>query len=402
MSDASFTTFTNCRYCLNGKLVDDRLVVSGDSGTILNTTGYIGGDIIDLDDAIIAPGFLELHTNGVHGFHFTHYEDSNQYQSRLNDTARYYATQGVTGFWATIPTVSSENFKKILPSLSPQDFPGGASLLGAHAEGPFLWPSKKGAHNASLFASPPTTPVDIYGNVSLQKSLKLVTVAPEIPGSATTISTLTTHGIKVSLGHSDAAIEQGAVGLSAGAIMLTHVLNATSPLTSRAPGLAGLITLPENNTPKPPYYSIIADGHHLHPSTLAFLHRAAPQRSILITDSIELSGLADGVHPGHAQIPFPQRKQGTRATIDGTETLIGGCISLQECVRNLIKWTGCGIAEAVQSATENIASMMGIDGEGGRGFLVPGQRADLCVLNDEGEVLQTWISGKKVWDKDGI
>lgn len=171
-------------------------------------------------------------------------------------------------------------------------------------------------------------------------------------------------------------------------------------LDSRAPGLAGLISLPNTHNPAPPYYTIIADGQHLHPSTVSLLYRANPKRAITITDSIELASLPNGTYPGHSQIPFEQTKRGDRATIAGTDTLIGGCIPLQQSVRNLMEWSGCGIAEAVGTVTENVAGLMGIDGEGGRGVLKEGRRADLTVLSEEGEVLQTWIAGAKVWDKE--
>jgi N-acetylglucosamine-6-phosphate deacetylase len=112
-----FTTFTNCRLCINGELVEgERLVVSEDTGLILEGTGFIGGEIVDLDDAIIAPGFLELQTNGVNGFHFTHFEGEKQYAEKLKETAEYYVTKGITGFWATIPTVSSDNYQKVRSS----------------------------------------------------------------------------------------------------------------------------------------------------------------------------------------------------------------------------------------------------------------------------------------------
>jgi len=171
-----------------------------------------------------------------------------------------------------------------------------------------------------------------------------------------------------------------------------------TPLHHRDPGLAGLITLPEQNEHgvAPPYFSIIPDGNHLHPSVVTLLHRANPRRSILITDSIELAGLEDGVYPGHAQIPHPQRKRGNRATIEGTETLIGGCMSLHEGVRNLMKWSGCGVAQAVRCVTENVADMMGLTDVG---KLEQGRRADFVVLSEEGELLQTWVGAKKVWEK---
>ena len=225
-------------------------------------------------------------------------------------------------------------------------------------------------------------------------------MTPEIPDSSSLIRTLTSQGIKVSLGHTTATYADGLSGLRAGATCLTHTLNAMPPLLSRNPGLAGLISLPPAHDPNPPYYTIIPDGQHLHPQTVSLLHRANPKRSILVTDSIELSGLADGIYPGHSQISSRQIKTGPRATIEGTDTLIGGCISLQQGVRNLMEWSGCGIAEAVGTVTENVAGLMSIDGKGGRGILKEGRRADLCVLNESGEVLQTWVAGVKVWDRE--
>lgn len=201
------------------------------------------------------------------------------------------------------------------------------------------------------------------------------------------------------MGHSTATYEQGLAGLKAGATGLTHTLNAMPAFSSREPGLAGLISLPERDV-SPPHYSIIADGEHLHPNTVSLLYRCNPKRAMLITDSIELASLDNGTYPGHSQIASKQVKNGTRATIAGTDTLIGGCIPLQSSVRNLMEWSGCGIAEAVCTVTENVAAFMGIDGDGGRGVLKEGRRADLTVLNEQGDVLQTWVAGHKVWDKE--
>lgn len=290
--------------------------------------------------------------------------------------------------------------EQILPCLKPRDIASSASLLGAHTEGPYLHPSKKGAHNESLFQSCSTPASSVYGSSNVASSLKLVTLAPELPDSSGFIQRLTSQGIKVSMGHSTSSYADGLAGLKAGATCLTHTLNAMPPLQSRAPGLAGLISLPPKHFPASPYFTIIADGEHLHPQTVSLLHRCNPTKSIIVTDSIELADLPDGTYPGHSQIPFEQTKSGRRATIAGTDTLIGGCIPLQQSVRNLMEWSGCGIAEAVGTVTENVARFMEIDGQGGRGILKQGRRADLCVLDNSGEVLQTWVSGVKVWDKD--
>ena len=104
---------------IGGELVSDQLVVSEDTGLILPRTGYIGGDAVDLEEGIIAPGLLELQTNGLLGFHFTHFENEQQYAAEVDKAAKYLVTQGVTGFWATVPTVSSDEFKQVLV-LSPK------------------------------------------------------------------------------------------------------------------------------------------------------------------------------------------------------------------------------------------------------------------------------------------
>lgn len=124
-----FTLFTNCRYVLDGQLVDDHLVISDETGLILKREGYIGGEAVDLDDNIIAPGFLELHTNGANGFHFTHFEDETSYGRKVDDIARYYATQGVTGFWATIPTVKGDEFRRVCQTVNNWSFKTTSSTL---------------------------------------------------------------------------------------------------------------------------------------------------------------------------------------------------------------------------------------------------------------------------------
>lgn len=109
-----FTTFVNGRICRNGEIVEgDQLVVSEETGKILRRTGYIGGEIIDLEDAIVAPGYLELQTNGLLGFHFTQFEDEQQYSKELEKVSKHLLTSGVTSFWATVPTVSKIDYEKV-------------------------------------------------------------------------------------------------------------------------------------------------------------------------------------------------------------------------------------------------------------------------------------------------
>lgn len=395
------TSLHNFSLCDGGKLIpynanEKYLQYSPESGLIIGSSDVPTDDVIDLQGTIVAPGFLELQTNGMRGFHFTHFEDEVSYASKIDEVARYLPSQGVTGFYITIPTVSSKAFKTILLHTKPREISRGASLLGAHAEGPYLHPAKKGAHNSSLFFEPTTSPVEVYGHVANDSStLKLVTLAPEGNESAKLIKQLTGKGIRVSLGHSNATYDQGLSAVESGASCLTHTLNAMAPLHHRDPGLAGLVTAaPSKNAS--PYFSIIPDGNHLHPSVVSMLFRANPQKCIVITDSIELAGLEDGVYPGHAQIPHQQEKKGTKVVIEGTETLIGGCASLAKCVRNVIEWSGCEVAEGVRSVTQSISDLMGDDT---RGRLSAGRRADFVVLDNKANVLQTWVGGRKVWEE---
>jgi N-acetylglucosamine-6-phosphate deacetylase len=225
-----------------------------------------------------------------------------------------------------------------------------------------------------------------------------MTLAPELSESELLIRSLVNSDVRVSLGHSTASYDQGLKALSEGASGLTKTMNCMPPLHHRDPGLAGLIVLPESGNAKAPYYSVIADGHHIHPSVVTMLYRAAPQRCILVSDSIELAGLPDGTYPGNALVSQQQVKAGPVATIEGTSTLIGSCITVDESVKNIIKWSGCTVAEAVRCVTENVADMMGIMD---RGVLQEGRRADFVVLDDDGNVLETWIEGQQVWRAEG-
>jgi N-acetylglucosamine-6-phosphate deacetylase len=145
--------------------------------------------------------------------------------------------------------------------------------------------------------------------------------------------------------------------------------------------------------PTPPYFSLIADAIHLHPRIVGIAYRSSPSHCILITDSIELSGLADGMYPGHAQIPFNQLKEGNKVTIEDTNTLIGTCIGLDECVRNLMTWAEIPVQEAVRCVTENVANATGLTD---RGKLEVGRRGDFVILGFDGVVQETWVLGKKV------
>lgn len=252
--------------------------------------------------------------------------------------------------------------------------------------------------------------------------IKYITIAPELNGALDMIRDIRASfpHIVVSIGHSTASYETGAQAVQAGARSLTHIFNAMNPLHHRDPGLAGTIGMPiaasmtdpmdmrsDNigSHPLPsPYFTMIPDLVHLHPAIMRICYYSNPSRCILITDSIELAGLPDGIYPPNGQITYAQRKQGNRATNVADlskgekETLIGSCITLPEGVRNMTDATGVTLAEAVRCASSNIVDLMH---DGDRGRLVVGKRADIVVLDKKGYVKQTWIGGKLAFRREG-
>lgn len=233
--------------------------------------------------------------------------------------------------------------------------------------------------------------------------IKYITIAPELDGALSMIQEirqLYPH-IVISVGHSTATYDIGEQAVQLGASSITHVFNAMVPLHHRDPGLSGLISTPPSVTS--PYFTLIPDLIHLHPAVLRMCYQASPSRCILITDSIELAGLPDGIYPANGQITYPQRKLGNRATnvVDGRqgeqETLIGSCITLPEGIRNMVRAAGVTMAEAVMCASMNIAELIKDES---RGRLVAGRRADFVVFDPSGHVKQTWISGQLIWRDD--
>ena len=235
------TQFINCRQCIDGKLVSTPLTIDSRGLIIPNSPLPENSPQVDLQNAIISPGFIELQINGALGFHFAHYYDPESYQLGVRKLAKYLACTGVTGFYPTIPTVSPHIFQQALPFLQPASSPDAASILGAHVEGPFLAPSKKGAHDAASMHIPSSASLEsIYGQGNLVQSIKVLTLAPELPGALAHIEKLTRdYGVRVSMGHSAATYEEGLEGMKAGANLITHTFNAMNPLHHREPGLPG-------------------------------------------------------------------------------------------------------------------------------------------------------------------
>jgi len=272
--------------------------------------------------------------------------------------------------------------------------------LGAFAEGPFLSPSKNGIHKLAVLRSPTNGIADLeecYGpsNVdSTTSSIALFNQAPEQPGALDAIRGLKKRGFKVAIGHSAATYEQAREAVNAGATMITHLFNAMEPLHHRNPGIFGLLGTQSIPPIKKPYFGIIADGIHVHPTAINIAWNAHPAGFILVTDAMHLVGLPDGIYDwtnGDRII-----KKGSLLKLEGTDKIAGSSITLLECVNNFLKWSSVSIAEALGAVTSTPARMLDLTAR--KGVLSPGADADLVILDEtKDEVGSTQLKLAQVW-----
>ena len=304
------------------------------------------------------------------------------------------------------------NTRQALPFLGPsgclRDPSYGSESLGAHCEGPFLNPTKNGIHNVDVLQTPINGISDLascYGSANLESSssVRLITLAPELSGALSTIPSLTERGIAVSIGHSEASYEEAKAGIGAGATMITHLFNAMKPLHHRNPGIFGLLGT-ESRTVSKPYFGIIADGIHLHPTSIKIACNAHPDGLILVTDAMRLAGMPDGTYDWTNGSRIV--KHGALLTLEENGKIAGSSIQLIDCVTNFLNWTRSSVPGALKAVTETPAKMLGLQDV--KGTLKEGADADLVVLDlheggvgEEKKLIvdQVWKFGTKVYDK---
>ena len=240
---------------------------------------------------------------------------------------------------------------------------------------------------------------ETYGSANLREDFGVttVTLAPERKGAVEIIRALSRQGIVVSMGHTDATLGDGQKAMGNGATLITHMFNAMQPFHHREPALLGLVAeqsgggMVNENTSgmKELYFSIIADGIHAHPTAVRLAHSLCPDRAILITDAMSAMGLGDGEHSlGDTRVMV----KGMKATVAGTDTLAGSVASMDVCIRSYRKYTQCSTGQALESATLHPAKVLGIHDKKGR--IKVGADADLVLLDDDLNVMKTWVGGR--------
>jgi N-acetylglucosamine-6-phosphate deacetylase len=338
-----------------------------------------------LDAGVLLPGLVDLQVNGYFGI-----ELQNADGRGLGEVARRLPETGTTAFAPTFITAPLAGLCASLRAATPP-LPEGhnaSRVLGLHAEGPFISPERRGAHDARWIADPSRAAVDELLEAGAGR-LRLVTLAPERPGALAAIDRLVRAGVVVAVGHSDATARQVAAAADHGARMVTHLFNAQRPLHHREPGVVGAALSDRRLTS-----GLIADLHHVSAQACLIAFAAAPGRIALVTDAAACAGMPPGRYLlGGAPIELPAGDGSPPARADGT--LAGSSLRMDAAVANMVT-AGVGLAAAVAAATRVPADLIG---RPDLGRIAPGAAADLVWLDEDLRTRATWISGARVYPR---
>jgi N-acetylglucosamine-6-phosphate deacetylase len=344
---------------------------------------------VTLDVGYLLPGFVDLQVNGYFGAEF-----------QTADAASWTAVAGrlpATGTTSFAPTLITAPIDRLAATLrAARDIvaalpPRGARVLGVHVEGPFIARQRRGAHNPAWITEPtPAAVAELVGAGG--ELLRLVTLAPELPGALAAIDQLTGAGVLVSVGHSDATAEQVAVAADHGARMVTHLFNAQRPLGHREPGVVGQALIDGRLTS-----GLIVDLHHVAASVCGLAFRAAPGRIALVTDAAAPAGMPPGEYLlGGEPVLLPPGDGAPPVRADGT--LAGSALRMDVAIGNTV---ACGVSlpAAVAAATRIPADLIG---RPDLGRLAAGAAADLVWLGPDLRTRATWVAGELVYTQQEL
>jgi len=329
---------------------------------------------------LLCPGFIDLQINGAFG------ADIGPDPDAIRILVAKLPATGVTSFLPTLISSPPELYEGFFDALEEGGVENGAHVLGAHLEGPFLAPDRKGAHDPAHLR-----PIDLGFIRELLGSgkVKIMTLAPELPNALEAIELLLDEGAVASAGHTEATYEEVTRAVDAGLRLGTHLFNAMRPLAHREPGTVGALL-----TDGRVKVGIIADGVHVHEAALRLAHRAKGSEGlILVTDAMQAAGMPPGDYElGGRKVRL---EDGAVRLSDGT--LAGSALTMDKAVRNAVRFLGVPLAQAVRMAAETPAAALNLDG---KGKIAVGCDADFVLLAKEGTVLETTVAGEMVYERE--
>ena len=370
---------------INGKaiIVEKGKILEIKNEEEINKLMLNGTEVIEAKNKFVVPGYINIH---VHGGGGSDVMDGN-YEA-INQIAITHSRFGTTAFLPTTMTMSKDKIIRSLRSICEAVKKGtaGAEILGIHMEGPYINPEKKGAQKEEEIKKISIEEFLEFNQAS-GNLIRLVTIAPEMPGAIGLIKYLYKQGIIASVGHTNATYVQTQAGIQAGLSHVTHTFDAMRGLHHREPGVVGAaLTSPELTV------EIIADGIHIHPIVLKILTKIKEgEKIVLITDAMRAAGMPEGVYDlGGQEVTV---KKGRARLKDGT--LAGSVLTMDKAVKNMVTKVGIPLPKAIQMASYNPAKSIGIDDK--KGSLEPGKDADIVILNKNLETELTIVAGKIVY-----
>lgn len=338
--------------------------------------------------AICIPGFIDVHIHGAAGA-----DVMDATPDALNRMARSLPAEGTTSFLATTMTQENEAIESALKNAAAfkegQPDAGASEMLGIHLEGPFISLEKAGAQPVQHIKDPEITLFEKWQRASLG-NIRIVTVAPESKGALTFIRHLVAKDVVASIGHSNASYEEAEAGVKAGATHITHLFNGMSGVHHREPGVAGAALLLNELTAE-----LIVDGFHSRPEMVDLAFRMKSDEGlILITDAMRAKCLKSGTYDLGGQNVIVKDGQ---ARLEN-ESLAGSVLKMNEAFRNMVHFSGCSVAQAVQMTATNPSKQLKIADE--KGSIAAGKDADLVILDDSYHVVMTICRGEVAYDRE--
>ena len=382
-------SLVGCRAVTPDGIADDSAITieGGRIATVGGEAGATTGTTRDLRGLTVLPGFIDLHIHGAGG--------ADAHAGEIAALADFLPRCGVTSFLPTLaadaPPRTVAALRAIGATMAAQRAQGGgATVLGAHLEGPFLNPARAGAIPAEQLH--PATPERLAPLLDAAPGIvRLMTVAPDAPGAQWVIPALAAAGIVVSLGHTAADYDLFRRAIDAGARHTTHLFNAMTGINHRAPGAAGAALTDERIT-----VELIADGEHVHPAILALALRAKGSAGVaIVSDAVGPAGLPAGEYTW-----FGRSVRSDGRTVRLPEgTLAGSLGTLDRGLRTLLapvpQGAGMTLAEAAQTLATTPARILGLTE---RGTIAPGRIADLVAIDDAGAIRLTIVGGRIAYE----
>jgi N-acetylglucosamine-6-phosphate deacetylase len=378
------TVYTAAHLWDGAHLQDDPMIVVED-GRILDIATRTASElppaanIHNFPGGILAPAFFDVHIHGAAGHDVM--EGSSE---ALSCVGKFLAARGTGAFLATTVSapvdVTLKSLSGLAKLIAQPPVEGEAKPIGIHLEGPFLSHGKRGAHPENRLLAPDIALFDRMFEAA-EGSVRLITLAPELPGAAELAAHAVSRGVRVSIGHSDADAADARRAIAAGASSATHTYNAMRVLDHKNPGILETVLTTDEL-----YAELICDGIHNMPELVRLWWRAkGPEKAILITDAMSATGMPDGEY----QLgDFPVKVADGRAMIGSA--LAGSVLTLDKALANFVAFTGAPVEQGLRLMTANPAAMTGfID----RGTIAKGGPADFVAVTADGTLLASVIGG---------